>query len=195
MRPKYSYDLRYFKRIDEISAYWFGYLRARAYMFKNRHRIRCRVPIIDIGHLYQLSKDLGTIKPPQKIVSEFGQYGQLIIDNATLCVLLRKYGWNFIPSSELSPRHVIRGFLDGRGSISRNGKGIQSRYLKITFRHKNRDILKWIIGHLGHRNIYGNKISWTGCRAVQILRLLYLNQSRCLNRKLLLASDEIFKQV
>ena len=195
IQSKYPIDPNSFATPGEISSYWFGYLRARAYMFKNRGRVRCRAPISDIKHLYQLSKDLGSFKMPRKVDSGFGEYTQLIIDNKKFCEILRDYGWDSLPSNKLERRHVIRGLLDGGGSISRNGKGKQSKYLRITFYSKNVELLNWIMGYLGERRISRDHISWTGERAIEIGRMLYLNQSRYLVRKLSLLSDEIFKQV
>jgi len=195
VQSKYPLSLKGF--IDpssEITSYWFGYLKSRAYMFKKRSRIRCRAPVSDIGHLFQLSKDLGSIKAPRRIDTGFGEYAQLIIDNTELCKLLISYGWNNTPSDWLDSRHVIRGMLDGSGSISRNGKGKQSKYLKIAFYSKDTEALKWIMQHLGDRNISHNQISWVGKRAVAIAKRLYLNQSRHLNRKLSLLIAEIFER-
>ena len=195
VQSKYPLDLKEFSEPSgEIASYWFGYLRARAYMFKKRHRIRCRAPVSDIGHLFQLSKDLGTIKAPRKINSGFGEYAQLIIDNMLFCELLTRYGWHGVPSTELDERHVLRGMLDGGGSIARNGKGEQAKYLKIAFYSKDEKILKWIMKHLGKRTISFDQISWVGSKAVDIARRLYLNQSRHLKRKLSLLLAEIFER-
>jgi len=159
-------------------------------MFKDRGRLRCRAPISDIGHLFKLSRTLGTIKMPSKISSGYGQYAQLIIDSQELCSLLRSYGWDSLPSDKLDSRHTIRGLLDGGGSVCRNGNGIQSRYRRITFNLKDISLLKWIMSHLGNRKICKHHISWVGARANEILKLIYLNQSICLGRKL--RSAELF---
>ena len=164
-------------------------------MFKNSGRIRCRAPISDIKHLYQLSKDLGSFKMPRKVDSGFGEYAQLIIDNKKFCEILRDYGWDNLPSDVLDQRHVVRGLLDGGGSISRNGKGKQSKYLRIAFYSKDEAMLQWVMRYLGDRKNSNDHISWVGKRAVEICRILYLNQSRYLARKLSLLSSEIFKQV
>jgi len=177
---------------SEIASYWFGYLKSRAYRFKNRSRIRCRTPISDIGHLYKLAKDLGFVKVPTKMIGDYGKYAQLILDSKNLCQIIDGYGWYGIPSDELDHRHVLRGLLDGGGSISRNGRGIQAKYLRIAFYSKDNAILKWIMSHLGHRKISRNHISWVGREAVKIARTLYLNQSRHLDRKLRLLSNDIF---
>jgi hypothetical protein len=168
---------------SELASYWFGYLKGRAYRFKNRARIRCRAPLSDIGHLFQLGRDVGTFRIPQKIDGGFGDYAQLIIDSKELCAKLDKYGWDHVPSELLSTRHVIRGLLDGCGSVSRNGQGIQAKYLRIAFYNKDAEILKWICQHLGPRKIAHGQVSWAGKRAIEIAKMLYLNQSRYLNRK------------
>jgi len=162
-------------------------------MYKTRHRVRCRAPLTDIKHLYQLAKDLGTIKAPRRVDSGFGEYAQFIVDNKRLCTTLKNYGWGSLPSSQLDSRHVIRGLLDGGGSISRNGKGNQAKYLRIAFYSKNEELLYWIAHHLGSRKVCNDHISWTGKKAIEIGRKLYLNQSRYLARKLSALSDEIFK--
>jgi len=180
------------KASSEIASYWFGYLRNRAYKFSDRARIRCRTPIQDIGHLYKLTKDLGLVKIPTKINGSYGRYAQLILDNKELCQILDDYGWNSIPSKELNSRHVLRGLLDGGGSISRNGRGKQAKYLRVAFYSKDIKLLQWIMAHLGERKVSRNHISWTGKRAIEIVKALYLNQSRYLDRKLSLLSDDIF---
>ena len=195
VQSKYQLDLKKFSEpTSEIASYWFGYLRARAYMFERRYRIRCRAPVSDIGHLFQLSKDLGTIKTPRRIDTGFGEYAQIILDNKELCELLADYGWRSSPVDELDERHVLRGMLDGGGSISRNGRGIQSKYLRIAFYSKEEEMLKWIMKHLGKRKISANQISWVGIKAINIAKKLYLNQSRHLNRKLSLLLAEIFER-
>ena len=195
VQSKYPINLSNFTNPGEIVSYWFGYLRARAYIFKNRNRLRCRAPISDIKHLYQLSKDLGTFKAPRKISSKFGQYVQLIIDNKELCILLKEYGWYSLPNDKLDWRHATRGLMDGCGSISRNGRGKQAKYLRIAFYSKDINLLKWITTHLGHREICKDHISWVGRRAIEICQILYLNQSRYLERKLSVLSNEIFKKI
>jgi hypothetical protein len=193
VQSKYPIDLSEFKRPgSEIASYWFGYLYSRADIF-SRGRIRVRAPLSDIRHLYQLSKDLRTIKLPRKIISEFGHYAQLIIDNKPFYVLLKLYGLGGMPSKMLNTRHVMRGLLDGGGSISRNGQGKQSKYLRIAFYSKSKVILNWIMSITGRRTISGAyHISWTGKKAIEIARQLYLDQSIYLERKLLLLSNDIF---
>lgn len=190
VRSKYNIDVSQLS--VELMPYWFGYLRARGYMFKGRDRIRCRAPLSDMGHLFQLCKDLGTVKTPRKTTSGLGDYAQLIIDSKRLCDLLRKCGWHGLPNDKLDSRHVIRGLLDGGGSISRNGTGIQVKYLRIAFGSKNHSILKWTMSKLGKRSIVDNRITWVGGRAVEIAKELYLHQSRYLDRKFKAVSPFIF---
>ena len=76
----------------------------------------------------------------------FGEYAQLIIDDKKFCELLVDYGWGNCPSDRLNERHVIRGMLDGGGSISRNGNGKQSKYLKIAFIQKIKNYWNGLLG-------------------------------------------------
>jgi len=195
IQSKYPIDVSNFKMPNEIGSYWFGYLLARAYLYQNRARIVIRAPLSDIGHLYQLSRDLSSIKLPRRKNHGFGSFAQLIIDNKNLCNLLRKYGFHNVPSKELDSRHVVRGLLDGGGSISRNGRGNQSKYLKITFYSKSKKLLEWVSGRLGERKVVGEyQISYVGKKAVDVARRIYLNQSRYLERKLSALANEIFNK-
>jgi hypothetical protein len=177
VQSTYPINLKLFKNpSDEIPSYWFGYLRSRAYMFSNRHRIRCRAPLSDMGHLYQLAKDIGTFKSPRSVQSERGGYAQFIIDSKEFCEMMISFGWYRQPSEQLDWRHVARGVVDGRGSISRNGRGKQAKYLRLAFYLKDVPLLEWLVEKLGKKVLVGS-------RAVEIVRMLYFNQSRYLDRK------------
>jgi hypothetical protein len=66
--------------------------------------------------------------------------------------------------------------VDGRGSISRNGRGKQAKYLRLAFYLKDEPLLEWLVEKLGKKVLVGS-------RAVEIVRMLYFNQSRYLDRK------------
>jgi hypothetical protein len=182
-RSKYGLDISGFATSEELFSYWFGYIEARGYIFNNRGRLRIRAPMADMNHLYQLCKDLGTIKAPRKVeamaFNNSTAYSQLIIDSNPLCNLLRSQHLD-----DVNERHALRGLLDGRGTIGRNGKGKQSKYLKITYRLKG-SAQDWVEGKLGAKTFVGSK-------AVEVARHLYLNQSRYLKRKFDMVSEFIF---
>ena len=176
VQSKYPINLSLFNNSPEVASYWFGYLRSRAYMFPTRHRIRCRTPLSDIGHLFQLTKDLGSFKAPRIIQSERGGYAQLIIDNKQFYDLMVSFGWKEKPTG-LDWRHVVRGIVDGRGSISRNGSGKQAKYLRLALYLKDKDLIDWLTSKIGPKKV------WVGSEAIKLSRQLYFNQSRYLGRK------------
>ena len=115
---------------NEPSAYWFGFLWADGYCGKDR--VMLALSIKDWNHVIRFRRDIGRgsleILPPTR----FGKKGTIRV---TLCSqhlieTLRRYGLEtgrILPKIVLNDdsfRHFVRGFLDGDGSVRKDGRQI-----------------------------------------------------------------------
>lgn len=195
---------------SEIGAYWLGFLLADGYITPNRHRLVINLQANDIGHLYKLTKHLGTYKQPRIAITtakgKTKKRSTLTINSKELCNFYRNIGWNEFKNGECIPshtRHLLRGLWDGDGIVTHNNK-----YLRMGFCNPHYSITKaiqlitinyvyksyGIIIRENKLNLHNNcwYCWWVGKPAVLIAKMLYFNQSVCLDRKLHKVSNYIF---
>ncbi|MDP1711126.1 MAG: hypothetical protein Q8K86_01540 [Candidatus Nanopelagicaceae bacterium] len=188
---------------SELGGYWFGFMLADGYINPNHYRLRCNLSSRDIGHLFLLAKDAGSIQTPKKRTQKGGfsdgrESAYLSLNSKELIECYHKHGWSNFKSGKMNNfhfhdidvRHMLRGFCDGDGIVTHNNH----RYLRIGFCNKHKSIITWIIrrlvknlnvsqNHIGtHNGIF--YVFWAGAPAVTIARWLYTNQMRCLKRKM-----------
>lgn len=129
---KYGYNENYFEKIDtEDKAYWLGFIAADGSIGET-----CGLEISlshkDIKHLYKFADNIGAEKDIVK-TRKIKQYEvcRLFINNKKIISDLSKYGIiqnkgfnldfpNFLSDNMI--KHYLRGYFDGDGSISTNGK-------------------------------------------------------------------------
>jgi len=164
---KYSIDLSLVTNpSDEIGAYWRGYLLKKAYIDKNRTRVRVSLPKVDAGHIFLLLSDLRSNIVPRKIkrningIPYIGIYTN--INSKDLIRLLNNLG--------VDNRHYIRGIFDACGIITNN-----RNYLRIGCHDTEfLNIIPW-------KNKSG---WWVGNEAVKVLKYLYVDSSRYMESKI-----------
>lgn len=121
-------DFGFFHNIDtEHKAYWLGYIMADGCIYKNRLAITSK----DVDHLKNFKFDLNTTNDIKIYKQRYGYYGLIRISSLEIVNDLSQYG--IIPNKtkilvypnnipyELE-NHFLRGYYDGDGSISFNGK-------------------------------------------------------------------------
>jgi len=165
----------------EVCSYWFGFLLMRGRLRtggRGTRVVECRVRSADVGHLYQLARDLGTTKVPVMVGSSGS--ASLSVSNCELHGLLECHGWSALRSGGvalprgLNLRHWVRGLLDGGGVVDGGGP------LRIaldgygSIRRRAAGICSGWIGRGGR--------AWTGADAVGLARLLYCDSMRRLSR-------------
>ena len=144
---------------EEISSYWMGFLLADGHVYKKYNKIGCWLGIRDIGHLYQLAKDLNSDYYPHRKLAKRASfhkhkdfwYGYIIIQNAELREFYIKNNWfefkkgdmqNFKPKN-LNLRHFLRGFWDGDGIVSYKCPK-DKKYLTMGVCDINYSTIEWI---------------------------------------------------
>lgn len=179
---KYPINIDQFQNpSNEICAYWLGYMYAKAIMSDNTYIVKIRSK--DLGHLYQLARDIGTTKQP----IEHGPSYILTINNKKFYNILKSYGLcdykhgMLMLPPQLNVRHFIRGFIDGNGKIDTTtllhekfGIHIYGDYKIINFIAKSCEKYK------GYSLILSQHMYWAGIDAVEFGRYLYCNCSRYL---------------
>lgn len=129
---KYSYDENYFENIDtEEKAYWLGFIAADGSIGETCG-LEISLSYKDIDHLYKFANNIGAEIDiiSTRMVKEY-KVCRIFINNKKIINDLSKYGIirnkgykldfpNFLNDEML--KHYLRGYFDGDGSISTNGK-------------------------------------------------------------------------
>jgi intein/homing endonuclease len=128
----------YFSTIDnEVKAYWLGFLLADGYVYGNRKQISIQLKQTDRHHLEKFAKIFGkTVKDGESYDSRTGvtyYWSRVLVYGKKLVNDLSRYGviscksfldhsgiYSHIPKELQS--HLIRGYFDGDGCVSRHYK-------------------------------------------------------------------------
>lgn len=134
----YTYDKDFFKNIDsEEKAYWLGFIAADGSIINNGYGLEISVAYSDKEHLEKfiasISGELSMITYLNKTAGNGKYYptARVRVMSKQLCDDL--YGKEIVPNkglmldfpcylSESLIRHYLRGYFDGDGSISTNGR-------------------------------------------------------------------------
>lgn len=129
---KYSYNENYFKNIDtEEKAYWLGFIAADGSIGKTCG-LEISLSYKDIDHLYKFANNIGAEidMVSTRMVKQY-KVCRIFINNKKIINDLSKYGIiqnkgynldfpDFLNDDML--KYYLRGYFDGDGSISTNGK-------------------------------------------------------------------------
>jgi len=139
---KYSFSLKKFLYFDNISCYWLGFILADGHISKVKN-IQINLSIKDKEHIYKLEKYIGH---KIKILEDDKKIRTTIQDRPTINEISKVFNWKtnktkippiipeFIKGDKLFS--LIIGFIDGDGSIKKNGN------LFVKCDHSWNDILK-----------------------------------------------------
>lgn len=138
MAKKYNYNENYFEEIDtEEKAYWLGFIAADGSIVNNGSVLEISLKQSDRNHLIKFANAIGEtdrmVKDRNQKCSNGKYYptSRISVCSSTMINHLAKYGIvqnkgfnlvfpNFLKEELL--RHYLRGYFDGDGSISTNGK-------------------------------------------------------------------------
>lgn len=181
----------------EKGSYWFGYLLMRASLPK-KYRLACTVPAKDKGHLHNLIRDLGKIALPKERQQHRCYH---YVNNKHLITIYREAGWDdfrdkdFVNFNPKQLQHFLRGVWDARGIICET-----NNILRVGIRG-DKDVVVWLSQKLVqvldvNENKPGRRgdsyyVWWRGGQAIRIVRYLYCNSTRYLDRKARLAYKHI----
>lgn len=203
---KYTINENYFKNIDtEEKAYWLGFIYADGYISNvGSKKIGIAIKSSDIKHLEKFNKSLDSTYPIKvyKNDTTYGnniEYCRLIITSDTMFNDLLNQGVFEHKSLILQPplsipthllRHFVRGYLDGDGTISKNGNSYYVGFIGTkeflewlhTYIESNEIVLK-IRLEQRHENCEALSFKIHGKNAYKLLKLLYDDSTIYLNRK------------
>lgn len=135
---KYNYDETFFEKIDtEEKAYWLGFIAADGSIISNETILEIGLAKKDEQHLEKFIKSIKGSKEMIKQKKQNAGKGKLYdavrvsVCSAKMCKDLKKQ--NITPNKSLTLgflnhidknliKHYLRGYFDGDGSISTNGK-------------------------------------------------------------------------
>ena len=198
--PRFVYDINFFDRYNDKSAYWAGFIAADGYIRPNRATLHIKLAIIDYNHLLKFCKEIQYHYIPKKAKNNSYCYIDVsgtwfvnglkknfdISSNKTKNVRI----YDKIPKKYLS--HFLRGYFDGDGcvtytstsSISFSGASeMMLCQIKILFRDTLKIKLK--SGNDSPPIKNGKQISYSGKNAYRILKWMYFGseESTRLDRK------------
>lgn len=134
---KYSFNHMFFDNIDsEKKAYWLGFMYADGHIVSNQPQLSLTLSSADRGHIVKFDNDISS-NYPIKDYHHHNNHGE--INNYSRLIISNKHFYNSCINKGLYPRkteivsfpsfltnnlqrHFIRGYIDGDGSITTNGK-------------------------------------------------------------------------
>lgn len=138
MAKKYNYNENYFEEIDtEEKAYWLGFIAADGSIVNNGSALEISLKQSDRNHLIKFANAIGEtdrmVKDRNQKCSNGKYYStsRISVCSSIMTNHLAKYGivqnkgFNLVFPDFLKEellRHYLRGYFDGDGSISTNGK-------------------------------------------------------------------------
>lgn len=138
MARKYNYNDNYFENIDtEEKAYWLGFIAADGSIVNNNRALEISLKQSDRNHLVKFANAIGEtermIKDRNQKCSNGKYYATsritvcspILINHLSRYGIVQNKGLNLNFPTFLNDdllRHYLRGYFDGDGSISTNGK-------------------------------------------------------------------------
>jgi hypothetical protein len=199
--------------MNQIEAYWLGFLCADGHLMKldsrGRHLHRRMMLELQIRDIKHVNRFLSDFSPGRVANVRSKSLDNKIFQSAMTTISCNKLGFvdynNFDDFkngdscllgklSDEEFRHWVRGFVDGDGSIS---------YFQINCRRRPTPVLMAVSKHKKNLEYISSRVAsltgissntikrsksiyrmmWSGTRARDIMRWMYNSASRCLDRK------------
>lgn len=138
MAKKYNYNENYFEKIDtEEKAYWLGFIAADGSIVNNGSALEISLKQSDRNHLIKFANAIGEtdrmVKDRNQKCSNGKYYptsrisvcSSIMTNHLAKHGIVQNKGFNLVFPDFLKEellRHYLRGYFDGDGSISTNGK-------------------------------------------------------------------------
>ncbi|MAG08756.1 hypothetical protein CMO89_04730 [Candidatus Woesearchaeota archaeon] len=196
-KRKYNLNDNFFDKLDNISAYWLGFIAADGCILNKTNGIKIVLSNIDDNHLRKFLKAINS----NGKIHYVKKYNSVFVEIYSKKIVKRLLSYGITPKKSLSIKHVkvpsflmshfIRGIFDGDGSIT----GKKRTHLQFMIAG-NKPFLEQIQDvlikrcYLNKVKIYplkskAFKIQYTGIQFFKILNFIYKNSesSIMLDRK------------